>query len=293
MVTEFKKKTVKELVGNMKTYSVIGLVDLHKTPSKQLQAIRKELRGNAEIKMAKKTLLALAVKETGKKGLEKLLELNVNKPTMIFSNINPFKLYRLLEANQSPTYAKGGDVAPKNIVIPEGPTKLPAGPAIGELQRAKIPAVVKEGKIHVSKKTVIAKRGSTITPEVANVLKKLDIQPMTVGVNLVAAWEEGFVYGKDVLSVSTEEYISNLQQAHMNAINLAVNIGFVTKGVVEIMLQRAYREAMALQEKTKIETEVEGVKEAPPAEEKPKEKESEDGNQKVKNVEDEKKNEEV
>ncbi len=247
MVLEKKKQEVKELTEKMKKYPVIGLVDLYKMPSKQLQAIRKELRDKIEIKMVKKRLLHLAVKDAKKQGLERLLEFDPKEPTIILTNENSFKLYKLLEANQSATFAKEGDVAPQDIIIPEGSTKLPAGPAIGELQRAKIPAMVKEGKIHVSKDTIVAKKGSTITADAANILKKLDIQPMRIGVNLLATWEDSFIYGKDVLAVSTEDYINMILQAHTYAINLAVNTGFMTKESVEIMLKKGYLEGKALE----------------------------------------------
>ena len=248
MVRESKKEEVKEMVEKMKTYKVVGLVDLFKTPSKQLQAIRKELRNDAEIKMIKKRLIHLAVKEASMQGLEKLLELDAKEPAIILTNHNSFKLYKLLDYNQSATFAQEGDIAKDDIIIPEGPTKLLAGPAIGELQRAKIPAMVKEGKIHVSKETFVARKDAMITADVANILKKLGIQPMKIGINLLASFEDGYVYGKDILSVSTQDYINKMIQAHIHAINLAVKIDYFTKETVKVMLQKGYLEGKALQE---------------------------------------------
>ncbi len=252
MVTESKKEEVKKLAEMMQKYPVIGLVDLFKMPSRQLQAIRKDLRGIAEIKMVKKRLIALAIKEAKRKGLEKLFEIDTKEPTIIFANENPFKLYKLLEMRKSATYTKEGDIAQKDIVISEGPTKLSAGPAIGELQRAKIPAMVKEGKIHVSKDTVVAKKDSVITADTANILKKLDIQPMEIGINLVAAWEDGYIYGKDVITVKTEDYINRILQAHSYALNLSVNAGYPTKESIKLMLQKAFLNAKTLGSKVKI-----------------------------------------
>ncbi len=230
----------------MKEYPIIGLVDLYKMPSKQLQAIRKDMRNDAKIVMAKKRLIKIAMKEINRSGLEKLYEIDMKKPALIFTAINPFKLFKILESNQSPTYAKEGDITPIDIVIPEGPTKLPAGPAIGELQRAKIPAMVKEGKIHVSKETIVLKKDGKITTDVANLLKKLDIQPMKIGINLLGVWEDGFVFNKGILSVSTEEYVQKLQLAHSYALNLAVNTKYTTKESIKILLQKAYWNAKNL-----------------------------------------------
>ncbi|MFH8080356.1 MAG: 50S ribosomal protein L10 [Candidatus Aenigmatarchaeota archaeon] len=246
MVKKEKLDALNEIKENIKKYSVIGIVDLYKMPSEQLQAIRKELRGQVVIKMYKKKVVEKAFEQSNVKNLLKLYEYNALQPALVFTNINPFKLYKIFEKNKTPTYAKEGDIAPNDIVIKEGPTKLPAGPAIGELQRAKIPAMVKEGKIHISKETIVAKKGSVITPEIANILKKLEIQPMEIGINLLAAWENEIVYDSSLLAVSEEEYKSKLKEAHQNALNLSIGISYPTRENIEILLRKAFINAKSL-----------------------------------------------
>jgi len=247
MVSKAKIEQTKKMGEILKKYSVVGLLDLYKLPSRQLQFIRRDLRGQVEIFMRKKCVLERSIKgEKGKKDLKKLLELDVKKPALILTNMNPFKLSKILVQNRSPTYAKPGDIAPNDIIVSEGPTSLPAGPAIGDFQRAKIPAMVKEGKIHVRKKTVVAKQGEEITPEVSDILKKLNIQPMEVSVNLLAAWEDGVVFGKDILAIDEEEYLDKLQLAYTHAINLSVNTGYPTKQSIELMIGKAFIEAKTL-----------------------------------------------
>ncbi|MFN6991837.1 MAG: 50S ribosomal protein L10, partial [Fervidobacterium sp.] len=106
MVSQRKISEVKEIIENISQYSVIGIVDLAKMPSKQLQAIRKEIRGDVIIKMYKKRLVERAFKEVNKEGLMKLYEYNPKKPALVFSKLNPFKLYKLFEKNKTPTFAK-------------------------------------------------------------------------------------------------------------------------------------------------------------------------------------------
>ncbi len=247
MVSQKKIESTKNLTEQLKKYSVVGLLDLYKLPSRQLQFIRRDMRGQAEIFMRNKCIIDRSLKESkDKKGLEKLLDLDVKEPALILTVMNPFKLFKILDQNKSPTYAKPGDIAPKDIVIPEGPTNLPAGPAIGDLQRAKIPAMVQDGKIHVRQETKLAKKGEKIKPEVADILKKLNIQPMEIGVNLLAAWEDGTVFGKNVLAVDETEFLNKLQLAYTHAINMSVNIGYTTKQSIKIMIQKAFREAKTL-----------------------------------------------
>ncbi|MCX8178284.1 MAG: 50S ribosomal protein L10 [Candidatus Aenigmarchaeota archaeon] len=246
MVKQEKIQAMKEIIESCKKHPVIGIIDMYKIPSKQLQSIRKDLRSQLVIKMYKKKIIQKAFSETKLENLMKLYDYDPKKPGLVFSNVNPFKLYKLFDKSKTPTFAKEGDIAPYDIIIKEGPTKLPAGPAIGELQRAKIPAMVKEGKIHVSKDTVVVKKGAVITAEMASLLKKLEIQPMEMGVNVLAAWENGILFDSSVLAVNEKDYFEKLQLAYQNALNLSVGIAYPTKDSVKLLIQKAFINAKTL-----------------------------------------------
>jgi len=253
MVSEKKKQEVVMIKEMIEKYPVVGVIDLFKMPSKQLQAIRKSLEGNALIRMCKKRVISIAIKENKKKeNIEKLNKFEPKEPALIFSNITPFKLFKTFKKSKSKGYAKPNDIAPEDIVIPAGPTTLLAGPAIGELQRVKIPALVKEGKIHVREDFVVAKKGQVISNQIANVLKKLDIQPMDIGVNILGLWENGIVYGKDVLDIDENQYIQNIKNAYTYALNLCVNISYPTKESIKILLQKAFMNGKNLSINAKI-----------------------------------------
>ncbi|MEM5793333.1 MAG: 50S ribosomal protein L10 [Candidatus Aenigmatarchaeota archaeon] len=247
MVTQKKINQVDELRKKVNEYSVIGLIDLYKLPSRQFQFIRRDLRGQAEIMMRKRCVIERSLKlSEGKKDIQKLLDIEAKEPALILTNINPFKLFKLLEKSRSSAYAKPGDISPKDIIVPEGPTKLPAGPAIGEFQRLKIPAMVQDGKIHIRKSTTVVKKGEAIKQEVADLLKKLDIQPMEIGINLLAAWEDGVVFTSDTLRVDEEEYLRMLNLAYNHAVNLSVNISYPTKETIELLLMKAFIDSKTL-----------------------------------------------
>lgn len=253
MVSERKREEVKRIRELMERYPVIGVLDLFKMPSRQLQLVRKSLRGEAVITMPKKRLMGLAFKGVKtKKDLEKLSELEPQVPALVFTEMNPFELHEKFEKSKFPGYAKENDIAPEDIVIPAGPTKLPAGPAIGDLQRLKIPAMVKEGKIHVRKDTTLVKEGETISGEVANLLKKLDVQPMEIGINLLGAWESGLIFRRDLLSMTKERFIEDVREGHIYALNLSVNIRYPNAESIKILMGKAHREAKNLGVNAKI-----------------------------------------
>jgi len=144
--------------------------------------------------------------------------------------------------------AKPGDTAPHDIEIKAGPTSLPVGPAIGELQRLKIPAGVEGDKIVVRKDTVIVKEGEIIQKPIAEILTKLGIEPMEIGLNLVAVWEKGIIYLKDILNIPPSKYLEDLKLAHSRAFSLAFNINYYTPQNIPLFLSKAHKEALSLAE---------------------------------------------
>ena len=254
MVSEKKKQAVQEVKAEFKKYPVIGILSMFKLPARQLHQIRNKLREKATIKMVKKRLIIRALKEAGLKDLEKLIEYVHGEAALLLTNEDPFRLARVIEKSKSKAPAKPGDIAPMDIEIKAGPTDLAAGPVIGELQKAKIPASVQDGKIAVMKDTVIAKEGDEIPPEVAGIMAKLGIEPMEIGLNLLAVWENGQIFTKDILFVPLEKYIEDIQLAHSSAFNLALNIGWVTPDNIPLLLSKAHQEALSLAREADILT---------------------------------------
>lgn len=246
MVSEKKKQTLKEVREDLKKYKVIGIIDMFKLPAKQLHDIRNKLRKDAVIKMVKKRIIKLAFKDCGLKGIEELDKHIQGEPALLLSNTDPFKMAKTISASKSKAFAKPGDISPMQIIIKAGPTPLPPGPVIGELQRAKIPASVEGEKINVVRDTVVAEEGDVINKVLADILAKLSIEPMEIGLNLIAAWENGYVYAKDILFVSTEKYVEDIRAASSRAFNLAYNAGYYTKDNIPLFLSKAHQQAFAI-----------------------------------------------
>ncbi len=245
MASEKKIQEVKLVKEQLREYPVVGILDMFKLPARQLHLIRNKLRGEAVIRMVKKRLITRALKDS-RPGLDKLRDYIQGEPALILSRTNPFKLARIIAESKSPSPAKPGDIATKDIEIKAGPTSLPPGPVIGELQKVKIPCAVEGDKISITKDTVLVKDGDVITKDIAGVLSKLRIEPMEVSLNLLAAWEEEVIYGKDILFIPREEYIGRLKSAASGAFNLSVNINYITGDNVGFLLSKAHSEARAL-----------------------------------------------
>ncbi|MCK5023617.1 MAG: 50S ribosomal protein L10 [Candidatus Aenigmarchaeota archaeon] len=254
MVSERKKLAVVELKALLGKYSVIGMLDMNKLPGRQLHDIRDSLKGKAVIKMFKKNVIKLAIEQSKINGMDKLEKEIKNQPAFLFSDLNPFELAKIIDSAKSPAPAKPGDIATVDIVVKEGPTNLPPGPAIGELQRIKLPAGVEGDKIVIKKDTVVAKEGEEIGKNVADVLMKLGIEPCEIGLNLIAVCDNGTIYGKDILFVPTEKYENDLIGAYQKAFNLAINMGIPTVETLPILISKGYSEALSLAMEANIMT---------------------------------------
>jgi len=255
-VAAWKKEVVKELAQAMKTHGVIAVVNLHGIPSAQLQQMRQGMRPKADIIMSRNTLLHIAIDEAAKErpGLEKLKDMVQGQCAIVATDANPFKLFREMESTKTKAPAKPGDIAPEDIEVKAGDTPFKPGPIVGELQKVGIPAGIEGGKIIIKKDKVLVKQGETISAELAAVLPKLEILPMTVGMDLRGAFEDGLLYDKEVLNIPADYYTNMLGLASRSAMALAVEIVYPTPETMPPLLAKAYREALALSVSAAIPT---------------------------------------
>ena len=65
-VPEYKTKLVSELADKIKTKKTLLIASCKSLPSSQFQEIKKKLRGKAEVRMVKKTIISRAIDKTGK-----------------------------------------------------------------------------------------------------------------------------------------------------------------------------------------------------------------------------------
>ena len=238
---ELKARELEEVKDLLRKYSTISIADLTSLPSPTLQKLRKKLQDKIFIKVTKKSLISLAIEQVKEKnltGLNPSLENSI--PALVLSEQDPFKLYKLIKENKSNALAKPGQVSPRDIIIQAGPTNFPPGPIIGELGSIGLQTGVEAGKIIIKKDKLIVKANEVIKQEVAAVLAKLGIEPVEIGLNIVASYKDNIVYDKLSLDIDEEIYINNLRLANAQALKLAEVIGFISKDNINLLLKKAY-----------------------------------------------------
>ncbi len=246
-VSEDKKKSVAEFAKLLDTYPVIAVVDMANLPTKTVSQMRAKLRENGTIlKMTKKRLMKIAFSQAKKDKVKELEKYFKGMPALIFTKDNPFKLYSFLEKNKSNAPAKAGQVAPKDIMVKAGPTSFAPGPIIGQLGKYGIKTGVEGGKLAIKTDAVAAKKGQVIDADLAGILVRLGIEPMEIGLDLTAAYEDGFIFTSDVLYVDEKVYGQKFVTAYTESINLAVYSGYPTTESLKIMIGKAAKETRAI-----------------------------------------------
>lgn len=227
-------------------YKVVALVRMEKVRSSQLLPLRKKFKGEVEIisvkdKVAQKALSTLKIP-----GIEKLAEKLVGQCVLMFTNMSPIKLNILLGKNKVMMAARGGDKASIDVVIKAGNTGITPGPILTDFKEAGVSTKIDQGTVWITKDSVAAKRGDTISAKLATLLSKLDVKAVEAGIILNSALEDKIVYSQEELVVDVEQYRSAFAQAHQEAMSLAIEIGYVTKENVSIILARAAQQARSL-----------------------------------------------
>ncbi len=239
---KWKQDEISEIKRLSAEFKLTGLVDMYGIPARQVQDIRRNLKGKAELKMTRNTLIEHAFGEMGGE-IKDLGEKLEGHSALIFTNENPFKLYSMLEKTKTKMAARPGEIAPMDIVVSKGPTSFKPGPIVGELQQAGIPAAIEAGKVAIRETKTVVKEGQEINKKLADALAKLDVKPMDVGLLLQAAFYEGTVYESDVLAIDEVAFYNNIINAAKQAFNLSLNAAIPTRDTASDLLTKAVREA--------------------------------------------------
>ena len=243
-----KKKTqmYQQIQELPKKYNVIALVRMEKVRASQLLPLRKKLQGEVDVFSIKDKIAKLALKKTGIKGIEKLVEKLNGQCLLMFTNMSPFKLNVLLGKNKMMLSARGGDLASKDVVIPAKNTGIAPGPMLTDFKENGIPTKIDQGTIWIMKETIPAKKGEVISEKLAALLGKLDIKPIEASIVLNSALEKGLVYTQEEMIIDLDKFRNDLSQAHQEAVSLSIEAAYVTKDNIEQILAKASQSAKSV-----------------------------------------------
>ncbi len=240
-IPEKKQKILEEIISMIKEYNTIMIALIENLSSAQFQKLKKLLSDKIKIRVIKKTLVLRALEESKKdkskiEVLEKSLASNF---ALVFSNLDPFEIAAIFSGNKTRVPAKPGYIAKEDIVVEAGPTDLPAGPAISQLSKINLKASIEGGKIVIKERSIVVKAGEPVGGDVANVLAQLEVNPVVISLQPVAAYDTkaGKVY--ENIKVDKDETLEQLKIISRESFNFALNIEYAAKETIKFLLMKA------------------------------------------------------
>mgnify|MGYP000421105888 FL=1 len=241
-----KAQMYQQLLELPKKYNVIALVRMEKVRASQLLPLRKKLQGEVEIFSVKDKVARLALEKAGVTGVDKFIDKLEGQCLFMFTNMSPFKLNVLLGKNKVMLFARGGDNASMDVVIPPKNTGIAPGPMLTDFKENNIPTKIDQGTIWIMKETVPVKKGEPISEKLAGLLTKLDIKAIEAGIVLNSALEEGLVYQQEEMIIDVEKFRNDLAQAHQQAVSLSIEAAYITADNIEQILAKAAQSARSV-----------------------------------------------
>lgn len=250
-IPQWKVEEVDRLVELLNQYKNVIVIKVSNINDRQVQAMRKILRGKAIIKMSKKSLLQRAIKkykeESGKENLDLLTEGIPGQSSLVFTDMDPFELRRTFLENKWMVAAKPNEATPVDIIVPAGDTGLPTGQVISELNMTlKLPTMIKNDTIWIREDKITHKVGETVTVKEAAVLKKLGIEPIESIINIHYAWADGEIIPQEVIYMDMEAFQEDIASHYATALSLAIELEILDKETIEPLIMKVYQGARSL-----------------------------------------------
>ncbi len=245
-VSEEKLGIVDSTAELLKGYEIIGAADLNKVGSSMLQDLRRQLRGRVTVRGIKNTLMSIAMEKAGLEGFEEFMDMIKGQNIYIFSNGNPFSLAMTLHRNKVRVFAKAGDTALEEIIIPSGNTGLSPGPIISKFGALGVRTRIESGNIWVVNDTLVAKAGDIISPDLSDLLTRLGIRASEMGLEIKAVYERGVVIPREDLILDVGAYRDRLERAQSGAFQVALKAEYATFETTAALLSLAAQKARSV-----------------------------------------------
>jgi large subunit ribosomal protein L10 len=238
-----KQEEVERILEISRGFNNIIISNIEKIPANKMREIRKKFKDILKMKMMKSRLIKRVLEAKGI-NVDEAKDVLKKPSILIFTNEDIFHVASLFEEDKEYTYIKPGQIAEEDIIIAKGPTTL-LPIHIADLSKAGLKVGVERGKV-VIKEDYVIKKGEAISSELADALQKLDIKPIPIGlaVNFAVDLKNKKIY-KNVL-IDKRKEIENIKIAYSYAINLAMNINYLTNKTALGIIKKAYTNAYKL-----------------------------------------------
>lgn len=237
---------VKVILG---TYSKFFVVTVANVGSKAMQTTRFQMRGTAEMLMGKKTLLrkalALFLEENPGHQMAAIEPYMYGNTGFVFTNGDLGAVRDLIYANKVPAPARPGAIAPTDVVVPAGGTGCDPGQT-SFFQVLQIPTKIVKGQIEITTEVHLVKAGDKVGASEAALLDKLNIQPFEFGLIIKDVFDNGSIFGVDILDIDDATLTTRFTGALRAVAAISLTIGFPTSVAIPHVIGKSFKDLVAI-----------------------------------------------
>jgi large subunit ribosomal protein L10 len=242
-----KRLMYQEMMKFPREYRALAISNLNKVRASQLMQLRKKFRGDIKLRVVKNKVVLRAFEKIG--DVPRLPEFSnrlEGQCLLLFTNTNPFRLNLLFDKNKIFLPAKGGDIAPTEIIVYAGNTGITPGPVLSEFKEANVPTKIDQGSIWVVKDTRVARPGDQISQKLASLLSKLGVKPIEAGISVSCALADGLLFTEQDLRIDLDAFVKEVAKGAFDGLNLAIVCSYLTPETVGPLILQAGHEALNL-----------------------------------------------
>jgi large subunit ribosomal protein LP0 len=236
-----------KLIDLLNKYNQILIVGADNVGSNHMQAIRRSLRGKAEILMGKNTMIRKAIKGQLEKnsGLEAILSWVRGNVGFVFTSADLKEVRDSVANNKLCAPARVGSIAPCDVFLPAGNTSLDPSQT-NFMQALNIATRINKGTIEIINQVHLIKKGDKVGSSEATLLQKLDIKPFFYGLIPVKVYKEGSVFDPSILDISDNDVIHKFSFGIRQLAALSLQINVPTIAAVPHYFASAYKNILAI-----------------------------------------------
>lgn len=260
----WKQKYFAKLLELLDTYPKCFVVCVDNVGSKQMQQIRQALRKDAVVLMGKNTMIRKAIQGhlSDNPTLEKLLSHVRGNVGFVFTKGDLCAVRDLILSNRVAAPARAGAFAPIDVFLPPQNTTMPPDKT-SFFQALSIPTKITKGFIEILNEIHLIKKGDKVGASEATLLNMLGISPFSYGLVVKSIFDEGTIFGPEVLDITNEIIASKLKLGIQNIASLSLAINYPNKASVPHMVVNGLKNLMAVALETDVSfKEVEKIKES-------------------------------
>lgn len=244
-----KEQYFVKMEAMLNTYSKVFIVKVDNVGSQQMNQTRLMMRGTAEILMGKNTLMRRVFSQFLESNpdhpLGQLSELCRGNVGFVFTNDELPKVRDMILANRVPAPARVGAIAPRDVQVPAGPTGCDPGQT-SFFQVLQIPTKIVKGQIEITNNVHLIKEGEKVGSSEATFLKKLNIKPFSYGLVIDQVYDNGSLFGVEVLSIDDNVLKGRFSKALGFLASVSLAVGYPTQASMVHSIGGAFRNCLAV-----------------------------------------------